>query len=436
MPAVLESFRSVKGRLAVKGSILFLFAASLALVFYWSSASTPKTNGSSLFEVKTTNFTRKLTQTGELRAFNSASIVTPKDGIVTYLIPEGTVVKAGEVLVRFDTTRFEIQLEENMSALRVAQADLRKAQTDLEVERVKQLSEIDRLDGEIQAVQLELDQMEKKRGLLRELADKGFITKSTFEENELTYLKTKIKLNQAKGALATAQKNSKPALESIQAGVARQKANVQRAEQLIASARVDIDNAVLRAPKAGLVVYAAVSRRSPDKVQEGMTAFRWQKLLDLPDVSEMVVDTEVNEIDVREITEGGPVNISVEAFPGETFHGTVLQIGYLATRKRDPAGNASRVKVFGVTVKVEEKDPRLRPGLTAAVDFIVDRRKDVVTVPVGAVHPGKDEQFVFVSTKGKVEKRQVVLGPSNENSVVVTEGLRPGELVVVGAPAS
>jgi len=383
-----------------------------------------------------TDFTRKITETGELRGLASTSIVTPKDGIVTYLVPEGSVVKAGDVLVRFDASRFEAQLQENIAALRVAQAEFQKAQKDLEVERVKQLSEIDRLVGEIQAIDLELDQMEKKRGLLRELADKGFITKSTFEENELTYLKTKIKSTQAKGALATAQKNSKPVLESIQAGVLKQNANVQRAEQLIASARVDIDNAVLRAPNAGLVVHATLGRHSADKVQEGMMAFRWQKLIDLPDITNMVVDTDVNEIDVRELKPGGPAEIKLEAYPNETFRGTIHQIGYLATRKRDPAGNPSRVKVFDVTVKVEDNDPRLKPGLTAAVDFIVDRRKDVVTVPVGAVHPGKDEQFVFVSTKGKVEKRQVVLGPSNENSVVVTEGLRPGELVVVGAPAS
>jgi multidrug efflux pump subunit AcrA (membrane-fusion protein) len=109
----------------------------------------------------------------------------------------------------------------------------------------------------------------------------------------------------------------------------------------------------------------------------------------------------------------------------------VLKIGSLASRKRDPSGKYSRIKVFDVTVKVEEKDSRLKPGLTAAIDIIVDRREGVIAIPVGAVHSDKGQKFVFVSNRGKVENRKVVLGPSNENSVVVTQGLSPGELVIL-----
>jgi HlyD family secretion protein len=410
-----------------------VLAASLAFVIYWSSTSTPKTNGSGLFEVKKSNFTRKITQAGELRALNSARILAPRDGTITYLIPEGTIVKAGDVVVRFDPSDYQRVLDENTAALRVAQADYRKAQKDVEVEREKQLSELARLQGEIQAVDLELGQMERKRGLLRELADKGFITKSTFEENELTYLKTKIKLEQAKVALGTAQRNSKPALESIQAGAEKQKANVQKAEQLIANARADLKDAEVRASQAGLVVYAQISSSSPEKIHEGLVTFRRRTLLYLPDVSNMVVETEINEIDVREVKEGGPVNITLEAYPGEIFQGKVLQIGSLARRKREASGAMSRIKVFDVTVAVEEKDPRLKPGLTATVDIIVDRQKDVIAIPTAAVRSEKGGEFVFVSTAGKVEKRKVVLGPNNENSVVVTQGLTPGELIILGS---
>jgi multidrug efflux pump subunit AcrA (membrane-fusion protein) len=143
----------------------------------------------------------------------------------------------------------------------------------------------------------------------------------------------------------------------------------------------------------------------------------------------MVVDTEINEIDVREIKKGSPVNITVEAYPGEIFHGKVLRIGSLAKRKREASGAMSRIKVFDVTVGADEKDSRLKPGLTAAVDFIVDQLRDVVSIPVGAVHSDKGGNFVLLSNNGKVEKRRILLGPSNENSVVVTKGLNPGEQI-------
>jgi RND family efflux transporter MFP subunit len=285
------------------------------------------------------------------------------------------------------------------------------------------------LQGEIQAVQLELDQMEKKRGLLHELADKGFITKATFEDNELNYLKTKIKLEQSKVALDTAQRNSKPVLEAIQTGVERYKANVHRAEQVIANARSDLNDAELRAPQAGLVVYAQISSSSPERIYEGLVTFRRRTLLYLPDVSAMVMDTEINEIDVREIKKGSPVNITVEAYPDAIFNGKVLRIGSLAKRKREASGAMSRIKVFDVTVSVEEKDLRLKPGLTAAANFIVDQLQDVVAIPVGAVHSDKGGDFVLLSNNGKVDKRRVLLGPSNEDSVVVTKGLIPGDRI-------
>ncbi len=417
--------------------VVVMFVASLALVIYWSSASTPKTNSSGFFEVKKSDFIRKITVPGELRALNSARILAPRDGTITYLMPEGAIVKAGDVVVRFDPGEYQRVLDENIAALRVAQADQHKAQKDVEVEREKQLSEIARLQGEIQGVQLELDQMERKRGLLRELAEKGFITKSTFEENELTYLKTQIKLEQAKVALGTAQRNSKPALESIQTGVERHKANVQRAEQLITNARADLEGTQLRAPQAGVVIYAQLAGNSPEKVREGLVTFRQKTLLFVSNISQMVVDSKVNEIDIREVKEGGPVEIRLDAYPGEIFHGKVLQIDSVAKLKYTYAGVPLNGRAFDIVVEITEKDPRLKPGLTAAaVDIIVDRQKDVIVIPATAAQLNKAEQFVLVSNAGKVEKRNVVLGSTNDNSVVVKQGLKPGELILAGPLAT
>lgn len=87
-------------------------------------------------------------------------------------------------------------------------------------------------------------------------------------------------------------------------------------------------------------------------------------------------------------------------------------------------------------MKIEEKDPRLKPGLTAALDIIVDRQDDVISVPLPAVVSRKGEHHVFVSHAGRVEERKVVLGPSNEQSIIVQKGVRPGEQLVLGVPPS
>ena len=184
-----------------------------------------------------------------------------------------------------------------------------------------------------------------------------------------------------------------------------------------------------------LVVYATAGREgSSEKIQLGMIPFEGQPIIYLPDISTMVVDTEVNEIDIRKVKVGGPVDVKLEAYPGAIFHGIVLKIGSLAKLKQSRSGTASGIKIFDVRIKIEEKDPRLKPGLTATLDIIVDRRDNVISIPISAVVTRRAEHFVFVSNAGKIKERKVLLGLSNEHRVLEKKGLRPGEQVVLGPP--
>jgi len=128
--------------------------------------------------------------------------------------------------------------------------------------------------------------------------------------------------------------------------------------------------------------------------------------------------------------------VRLDAYPGAVFHGKVLNIGSLAKLKQGRAGTASGIKIFDVTVKIEEQDPRLKPGLTATLDIITDRQEDAIAIPLSAVVARGREHVVFVSNAGRIKERKVVLGPSNEQSVIVKEGLRPGEQVALVPPPS
>jgi len=146
------------------------------------------------------------------------------------------------------------------------------------------------------------------------------------------------------------------------------------------------------------------------------------------------VDTEVNEIDIGKVKVGGPVEVRLEAYPGAVFQGKILKIGSLAIFKQSRSGTASGIKAFDVTVEIEEKDPRLKTGLTATLDIIADRQENVISIPISAVVTRRGEHAVFVYNTGTIKERKVVLGPSNEHNVIVKEGLRPGERVMLGPP--
>jgi len=464
-------------------------AGLLGTGIYLYARSTPDVKAPFLFQVKKSELTAKITALGELRALDSVTILAQKDGPIAYLVPEGTTVKPGDVLIRFDPTSYKVALTASRVELQGAVAELRRAEKESEAQKLKVVSDIDRLDAEARLAQVELDDLkkkplpedlekarlelekakvtfdlaEKKRRVLPGLVEKGFITRSTFDEAEVNFLAAKanlqvaqstfekvsagakpeelekatIKLAQAKFALETAQSGARPQLQSYEAAGERQKSNVDRAKNLIEKAESELAKTELRAPQAGLVIYAkAKEESSAERIHLGMMAFAGQPLIYLPNISTMVVDTEVHEIDIGKMKDGGPVEIKLEAYPGAAFHGRVLEIGAVGRLKRTRPGVESKIKVFDVTARIDEKDSRLKPGLTATVDFIVDRERDVLTVPVSAVTARGERQVVYVAKDGKLEERNVILGPSNEQYVAVREGLREGERVMLGPPPS
>ena len=459
-------------------------AAIAAAGIYWYAPIEADTPRPIVTRAVIGDFTAKLTEAGELRALDSATVSAPDDELVIFLVTEGAHVKKGDVLVRFDSAKHDVAIEDARAALAVAEADMQKARTDLEAQRHKLLAEIARYEAEVRLAELDLaelkkrplpDELErarmdlekarftlqkasKKRDVFPELVARGFITAETLEDAEVAFLEAKaslqvaqfnhdkvaagatphelalanIRLEQARFALEKARQGMESQLQSFQAAIVRENANVGRSEKLIDKAEVKLRSTELRAPRDGLVVYArAGGESSLAKVQPGMIPFEGQPLIYLPDLSTMVVDTVVNEVDIGKVKEGGPVEVRLEGFPGAVFHGSVMKIGSLAKLKQSPTGDVTGIKAFDVTVLIEEKDPRLKPGLTATIDIIVDHRVDVVSIPLSAVDFRNGEGTVFVADGQMIAERKVDLGPSNEQHVVVEDGLRPGEQILL-----
>jgi HlyD family secretion protein len=474
--------------LGPRSGLAVVLVPLLAAILYWGVSRAPSETGGPLtVEATRGPFTVKIGETGELRALEAVTISAPDDLQVIHLMPEGTFVKKGDLLVRFAPGKHEGILEEAQATLKVTQADLRKADQDRDTQRQKLGTELAQHEVEVRLAQLDLDNLarkplphelqaarmelekarvgyetaERKLKALPELVDKGFVTRSALEEAELKFLEAKaslqaaqfrleqvsagataeereraeVRLEQAKTTLERARSAMRSQLQSFDAAVDREKANVGRSQALIEKAAARLNTMEIRAPREGLVVYArATGERAGEKVQLGMIPFDGQPLIYLPNISTMVADIEVNEIDIGKVAVGGPVEIRLEAYPGVTFPGTVFKIGSLAKPKQSRGATTSAVKVFDVTVKIDAQDSRLKPGLTAAVDVIVERQEEAISVPMSAVVARGGEYLAFVAERGKVEPRKVVLGPSNDQHVIVKEGLREGERVLVAPP--
>jgi RND family efflux transporter MFP subunit len=286
--------------------------------------------------------------------------------------------------------------------LLVAKAELSKALSELEAQRSKE------------------EAARKNYESLPELAKKGFVMESEVEQARLAYMEVKSRTN------------------SFQAAVDAARANVQRAERALAQQERKLREGVITAPRAGLVVYATVgNEETARKIEVGITPFEGMDLIYLPDISSMLVDAEISEVDLARLKVGMPVEIWLDAYPNDKFKGEVIKISDLAKRKISRiTGKATGAKVFDVTVRVLAEDIRLKPGLTATVDIIVNHYESVLYVPLEAIFVDEhDQTIVYVKNKGRVESRKVVLGESNDRVAIVKEGLREQEEVLLTHPS-
>lgn len=193
------------------------------------------------------------------------------------------------------------------------------------------------------------------------------------------------------------------------------------------------------APRAGLVVYATSGTpEEAKKISVGMVPFQGQDLMYLPDVSSMLVDTEVGEIDLAKVRVGEPATVMLDAFPGVQFKGEVMAVANLAKRKINRGtGKQTGAKVFDVTVRVLADDPRLKPGLSATVEILSAEYPSVLTVPLEAVFYDENEKpIVYVRKHGRIEARPVEFSDSNDRVAVVKKNLELNDEVLLTRPGS
>lgn len=342
-----------------------------------------------------------LTESGELRAATQATISAPNDKQIVWLVPEGSVVKKGDPLVRFESQKYVIAKSAAESALAVARADLQRALSDLAGHRATE-----------ERARLEYVS-------LPPLAEKGFITKNELDSARLAY------------------EEVRAATRSLQAAVDAARANVTRAEQEVSQQERKLEEGTVQAPRSGVVVYATTGdAQNPRKITVGMTPFEGMELMYLPDPSSMRVDVEISEFDLAKIQVGSEVALRLDAYPEASFRGEVESIASLARQKISRiTGKPIGVKVFDVSIRVLDQDKRLRPGLTTTAEILVSENPHVLYVPVAAVFVDElDRTVVYVREGEEVREQVVELGGSTERVAIVHSGLEEGDELLLTPP--
>ncbi len=325
-----------------------------------------------------------LDASGYVTARRQATVSAKITGkVVEVLIEEGMRVEEGAVLARLDDSEARAQLV-------LAGAELAAARSAL---------------GEIRAL---LEQTERDYDRHRRLYERELVAAQSLDA-------------------ALAQR------DSLRARLLNAQERIKVAEQSVRVAEVNLDNTVIRAPFAGIVVAKAAQPGemiSPISAGGGFTRTGIGTVVDM-DSLEIQVD--VNEAFINRVTPGQPVEATLNAYPDWKIPGSVIAIIPTADR-----GKAT-VKV---RIAIKQKDPRIVPDMGVRVAFLgaqparAAQGPAAVLVPASAIRPEGGQGIVFVYANERVQRRPVTLGGESAGQRQVLSGLRDGERVVLSPPPS
>jgi len=433
-------------------------------------------------------FDISVVESGTLQALRSvtyASTIQSNQAKIIAMVPEGKFVQKGDMLLLFDGAPFEEEIRRTQAQLELAQADVSKAQQDFKLQGIQNQEELAAARQKVERSRLELADVAEGKGRLREaeataavgnaerdlekavgahddlkpLLAEGFITKQELDRaaqavararEELELAKRRhdalvrfgrpLEMSQAEAEASLTRESARQLeasaayrLEQKRSAIAAAESRISEANAKLALAKQQLARTEVRADVPGIVVYKDVFFGSEQrKPQVGDQVWANQPLLILPDISKMVVETRVRETDVHKVEKNQKVTVRVQAYPDLKLTGKVTLVGTLAQEEKERRG----VKFFGVTIQINESEPRLRPGMTAAIEIQVEQRAQTLRVPLEAVFERDGRHVCYVATRRGLQPREVVLGPSNRDFVVIEKGLRRGDRVALRDPAA
>jgi len=392
-------------------------AVAILVPSAWLLARGPAAPDNALLaRVKRGPFAVTVSTAGELRARQFVQITAPSGAQqagawqmkIQSIVPEGTIVKQGDVVAELDRSTLANKLDEVRLALQKAEAQYEQAMLDSTLT-------LSTARENIRTMELAL---EEKR-LAKEQA--VYEAPTVKRQAEIDYERAERALAQARSDYTTKTEQAKAKMREVGADLQRQRNLFKAVQDVMAGFTI-------RAPGPGMVIY--VKEWNGRKRTTGSQVNAWDPgVATLPDLTQMESVTYVNEIDIRKLAVGQPVTLTLDADPTKRLSGTVASVANVGEQR--PNADA---KVFEVKVTVQGSDTTLRPGMTTGNAIETMKLNVALYVPLEAVSSVDGIPFVYRQDGGSVTKQEVITGPMNDNEVVIVRGLDENDRVLLTPP--
>ena len=386
------------------GLIIIGFIGVLLGYLYFSQEKVEDGDFPILTKSKKGDFLISVITTGELEAKNSVDIYAPmnlrKMGInqikVSDMVDEGTLLKEGDYVAKLDPSAVGTELRKLYSELSQKESDLKAAKLDTSLTMRAEREKLLNLKVELEENQLELEQSKY--------------------EPPATQRKIQIKLEKIQRNYKQATSNIKLKQQQAEAKVFKVFSEVMQIQDKIKRMEEVMEALTITAPQNGMLVYY-------ESWNGKVNISTWDPVVaKIPDLSEMISKTFVNEIDISKIKKQQQVKIKVDAFPELELKGEVVSVANIG--QEEEGGDA---KVFEVKVKLLTMDSVLKPAMTTTNEIKIENLNDVVYIPIESVFSNDSIQFVYKKEGGNIIKQEVITGQSNATSIVIIKGLKEEE---------
>ena len=360
-------------------------------------------------------FSEELTEEGTLRAVNSISINAPAisyrfGGLkINSIIADGKEVEKGDTVVVLDPSEVKKAIIDSEQRLAIAQAEYDKL-------KAIQQSEIEDLDADLEITRISQE-----------------ISRINFEqsvyESEVTKKEINLKLESANIALSRSKEQLENKKKIHQEDLFQKTLSMKQLQTTLDDANSSMKSLFVVTPAPGIAIVEQ-NWMTQQKWQAGDQPYSGTKLIELPDLNEMMAEVEINEVDIAKLTPDLKVIIKPDAYTDTTYNGRVSTIATLAQNKN----NESKIKIFPVTIKIDGTKGNLMPGLTVSCKIIINEIPDVVYIPLEAVFKDQGNEFVWMKSGSGFKRVDIKIGAINTDYALVSEGLSENDEIALGDP--
>ncbi len=322
------------------------------------------------------------------------------------MIPEGKVVKKGDLLISFDAQKIKDDLQRFQNELDQATKELERTRVQIDVERQELVSRLAEAENKYEKSKL------KQQGSGLEI-----MSASQVELDKLAMEQARREVEALRARFDWQKKSSEATYKIIESKKAR-------AENKVNEIKRGIENFEVKSDREGVVVYKL--KWNGERYQVGESCWSGLPVIEIPDLNTIVVEAFVPEVDIGKIRLGQRADVTIDAFPGKSYSGKVTEIGTLVRSKSYDIPN----RILEVRVVLDRLDTAImRPAMSIRSKIETGTISNVLAVPLKAVRTTAEGSMVKIKTGAGWQDRSVRLGESNGSDVVIVEGLKAGDRI-------